>query len=111
MFLRSSKLSLTQYGIFFVLCLMLLTVFAGCAGTAQKTSTGEYIDDSVITAKVKAAIFDDEQLKVTQINVATFKGEVQLSGFVNSAEDVRRASEVARRVPGVKSVINSLVVK
>ena len=76
----------------------------GCASTATQEGTGEYIDDSVITGKVKAAIFNDPSLKVLEINVETFKGVVQLSGFVNSAADERRAIELARRVEGVKSV-------
>src|SRR3990172_303839 len=83
----------------------------GCASTATQEGTGEYIDDSVITGKVKAAIFNDPSLKVLEINVETFKGVVQLSGSVDSAQNVRRAGEVARGVPGVKSVKNDLIVK
>ena len=95
----------------FLVCIMLVTAFLGCASTPTRESTGEYIDDSVITGKVKAAIFNDPSLKVLQINVETFKGEVQLSGSVDSAQNVRRAGEVARGVPGVKSVKNDLIVK
>ena len=69
------------------------------------------MDSSVITAKVKAAIFDDKTLKVLDINVETFKDVVQLSGFVNSAEMRDRAGVVAGRVSGVKSVKNDLIVK
>jgi len=89
----------------------LITLFLGCAATQNRESTGEYIDDSVITAKVKAAIFDEPSLKVFQISVETFKGEVQLSGFVDSEQSVRKAGEVARRVAGVRSVRNNLIVK
>ena len=95
----------------FVFCIVLIAVFLGCASTQKREGTGEYIDDSVITTKVKAAIFNDPSLKVFQINVETFKGEVQLSGFVDSAQMVKKAGEVARSVNGVKSVKNNLIVK
>ena len=94
-----------------LICVGLIAVFLGCASTPKRESTGEYIDDSVITTKVKAAIFSEPTLKVFQINVETFKGEVQLSGFVNSAEIVKKAGEVARGVKGVTSVKNNLIVK
>lgn len=92
-------------------CLVLITAFMGCASTPKHESTGEYIDDSVITTKVKTAIFDEETLKVFQINVETFKGVVQLSGFVDSRQNVNKAGEVARRVTGVVAVKNDLGVK
>ena len=95
----------------FLVCITLVTAFLGCASTPTRESTGEYVDDSVITTKVKAAIFNDPSLKVLQINVETFKGEVQLSGSVDSAQIVNRAGEVARSVGGVKSVKNNLIVK
>lgn len=91
--------------------LFLFIFAAGCAGNYKTESTGEYIDDSVLTTKVKAEIFNDPELKVFQINVETFKGEVQLSGFVNSAAASARAEKVTRSVKGVQSVKNSLVVK
>lgn len=96
---------------YFIIGFCLFAFVAGCAGTRHKESTGEYMDDSVITAKVKAHIFDDPMLKVLQINVETFKGEVQLSGFVNSAAASTRAVEVTRSVKGVQSVKNSLIIK
>ena len=83
----------------------------GCAGTSKQESTGEYIDDSVLTSKVKMAIFNDPMLKVLQINVETFKGVVQLSGFVDSPQAAARAVEVARSVEGVKAVKNNMSVK
>ena len=83
----------------------------GCASTQKTEGTGEYIDDSVITTKVKAAILNEPTLKVAEINVETFKGIVQLSGFVSSQADVNRAVEVARNVNGVKSVRNDMRVK
>ncbi len=89
----------------------LLLAGPGCASTPKHESTGEYVDDSVITVKVKAAIVAEPTLKAAEINVETFKGQVQLSGFVHDAADVVKASEVARNVDGVKSIVNSLVVK
>jgi len=76
---------------FFLVILMISSL--GCASTATKEGTGEYIDDSVITAKVKTVIFRDESLKSAEINVETFKGVVQLSGFVKSAADIARADK------------------
>jgi len=94
------------------LALLVVTIaFMGCASTAKQSSPGDYIDDTVITTKVKSAIFDDPGLKVMQISVETLKGEVQLSGFVDSTHNVLKAGEVARGVPGVKSVKNDLIVK
>jgi osmotically-inducible protein OsmY len=95
----------------FLLCIALVTAFLGCASTPKKAGTGEYIDDRVITTKVKAALVEDPMTKAYQINVDTFKGEVQLSGFVDSAQAVAKAGEVARGVNGVKSVKNNLIVK
>jgi osmotically-inducible protein OsmY len=83
----------------------------GCASTSTNEGTGEYFDDTVVTGKVKAAIFNEPTLKSTEINVETFKGVVQLSGFVNSREDVNKAVAVARQVPGVASVKNDMRLK
>ena len=94
-----------------LLVLLVLAVIAGCASTRTQESTGQYVDDSTITAKVKADILGDSALTVFDIGVETFKGVVQLSGFVNSAEIRNRAGVVAGRVSGVKSVKNSLIVK
>jgi len=88
-----------------------LVAVVGCASTSKQEGTGEYIDDSVITTKVKAAIFNEPSLKSAEINVETFKGEVQLSGFVNSRADINKAVEVARSVKGVTSVKNDMRVK
>ena len=95
----------------FVIGLLLVALMAGCAGSATQESTGEYIDDSGITASVKAAIYNDPMLKVGQISVESHKGVVQLSGFVDSEQAATRAVELARSVKGVKSVKNSLIVK
>jgi osmotically-inducible protein OsmY len=83
----------------------------GCASTSTQESTGEYIDDTTITTKVKAAIFNEPSLKVAQINVKTYKGVVQLSGFVNSSADINTAASCARSVKGVVSVENDLRLK
>ncbi len=95
----------------FLICAWLTALCLGCAATQEHESTGQYIDDSVITAKVKAAILDEPSLKVFQINVETYQGVVQLSGFVDSAQSVKKAGEVAGSVAGVKEVKNDLVVK
>lgn len=95
----------------FLVCIGLLTAFLGCASTQTTQSTGEFVDDSVITTKVKAAIFNEPTLKTFQINVKTYKAVVQLSGFVDSAQNVSRAGEVAKGVEGVAAVENDLVVK
>lgn len=89
----------------------LAITFLGCAATNKRESTGQYVDDSVITSKVKANIFEEPSLKTMQINVKTFKGVVQLSGFVDSPQSVTRAGQVAATVDGVRSVENDLLVK
>jgi len=94
----------------FILPLVLIA-FMGCASTRTHESPGEYVDDSVITLKVKTAILGDEALKSSEINVETFKGVVQLSGFVNSQADINRAVVVAREVGGVTSVKNNMQLK
>jgi osmotically-inducible protein OsmY len=90
---------------------LMLSTIVGCASTAKQESAGQYIDDSAITTGVKAAILNAPTLKVSEINVETFKGTVQLSGFVSSAENIATASSVARSVNGVKSVKNDLRLK
>lgn len=88
-----------------------ITLFLGCAATQHRESTGQYVDDAAITTKVKAAILDEPSLKVFEINVKTYQGEVQLSGFVSSDQIVKKATEVAGKVAGVKAVTNNLIVK
>ena len=90
---------------------VLLASLVACAPTPQRESTGEYIDDTVITGKVKAALVADPNLKATEINVETFKGTVQLSGFVSEPGDIPRAIELARGIKGVQSVKNDIAVK
>lgn len=89
----------------------ILVSFLGCAATSTKEGTGEYVDDTVITTKVKAAILNEPGLKVAEINVETFKGVVQLSGFVSSKADENKAVAVANSVKGVKSVKDDMRVK
>ena len=95
---------------YFVL-LTLVATLAACASTATHESTGEYVDDSVITTKVKSLLAADDFLKSFQITVETYKGVVQLSGFVDSKKAVDKASEIASSVKWVKSVKNDLIVK
>ncbi len=94
-----------------VLSVFLAVSVVGCASTSKQEGTGEYIDDAVLTTKVKAAIFNEPSLKSMEINVETFKGAVQLSGFVNSQADINKAVEVARSVKGVASVKNAMRLK
>lgn len=84
---------------------------AACTSSPQQETVGEYADDALITAKVKTAIFNDPALKATEINVETYKGVVQLSGFVSSRDAELRAAEIARGVAGVKAVNNDMRLK
>lgn len=95
----------------YLVLLMLVAAFAGCSSTRTHESTGEYVDDSTITTKVKALLAEDDFLKSFQIGVETYKGRVQLSGFVNTQNAVDKAGEIARSVKGVRSVKNNLIVK
>lgn len=88
-----------------------LAVTVGCASSPTQEGTGEYLDDTWITTRIKAAMFNESTLKSAEINVETFKGDVQLSGFVNSAEDIRKAVELARSTRGVGNVKNDMRVK
>ncbi len=88
-----------------------VSTVVGCASAPRQEGAGQYIDDAAITAKVKAAIFNDPSLKSAEINVETFKGVVQLSGFVSSQADMARAASVAAGVSGVKSVKSDMRLK
>lgn len=94
-----------------LLLALVLTTLLGCASTDRQEGTGEYVDDTVITTKVKTAIFNEPMLKSMEINVETFKGVVQLSGFVQNRSDINLAVDVARRVSGVKSVKDDMRLK
>lgn len=103
---------MTQFKRFSTFFLTVLLAFlVGCAATPKQEGTGEYIDNTVLTTKVKAAVFNEPSLKSAEINVETFKGVVQLSGFVSSQTEIDKATEVARSVTGVKSVKNDMRVK
>ena len=91
--------------------ILFVALTLGCASTAKQEGTGEYVDDTVITTKVKAAIFNEPTLKSAEINVETFKGVVQLSGFVGTQVAVNKAVEVTRGVAGVKAVKNDMRLK
>jgi hypothetical protein len=94
-----------------VILAIAVAISSGCASTKTSEGTGEYFDDSWITTKVKAAIFNEPTLKSAEVNVETFKGEVQLSGFVSSDEDIRKAVVLAKGIKGVKSVKNDMRVR
>ena len=95
----------------YLVLIMLVATFMACASTSNQESTGEYVDDSVITTKVKSLLAADDFLKSFQIGVETYKGTVQLSGFVDSQNTVNKAVEITRSVKGVESVKNNLIVK
>ena len=95
----------------YLLVFMLITTFVACASSPKQESTGEFVDDSVITTKVKSLLAADDFLKSFKISVETRKGTVQLSGFVSSQDAVNKADQITRGVGGVKSVRNSLIVK
>ena len=95
----------------YLVIIMFVATFMACASTSKQESTGEYVDDSVITTKVKSLLAADDFLKSFQIGVETYKGTVQLSGFVNSQNAVNKAVEITRSVKGVRSVKNNLIVK
>jgi hyperosmotically inducible protein len=89
----------------------IVTVYTSCSGTPTRESTGEYVDDTTITTKVKAALIHDPVVKAGQVTVTTFKGVVQLSGFVDTPEAKQRAATIAGGVDGVKNVLNDITVK
>lgn len=99
---------LKQRNILFPVMILIVNLLLGCASTSTQESTGEYLDDSAITAKVKSAFVGDKKVSALDIQVVTFKGVVQLSGFVSSQQEIGRAVELARNVPGVKSVKNDI---
>lgn len=94
------------------LCVLLGgTLLTGCAGSPTRESTGEVVDDAVITSKVKAAFVKDPAVSALNIQVETFKGNVQLSGFANNPTEMSRAVQLAREVNGVKEVKNDIRLK
>jgi osmotically-inducible protein OsmY len=97
--------------LFAIFAALALSLVVGCSSTRTQESTGQYLDDTAITAKVKSAILGDSSLKSAEINVETFKGVVQLSGFVSNWANIDQAVAVARGVSGVQSVKNDMRVK
>jgi osmotically-inducible protein OsmY len=95
----------------YLVLIAIIATFTACASTSSRESTGEYVDDSVITTKVKALLVGDDFLKSFQIGIETYKGEVQLSGFVDSQNAVNKAVEITSSVKGVRFVKNNLIVK
>lgn len=94
-----------------LLAISFSALLAACAGTAKQESTGEYIDDTVITSRVKAVLLNDPAVSGLAINVETFKGTVQLSGFVKTASERNRAVQLARDVKGVRQVKNDILIR
>ncbi len=94
-----------------ILSSLLVLTLVACAPTEKRSSAGEYIDDTMITGKVKAALVADPELKATEINVETFKGTVQLSGFVATPDHIPKAVQLTRGIEGVKDVRNAIAVK
>jgi predicted membrane metal-binding protein len=108
---RRNSMAKLQRIVKILICAGLLSAFLGCSTTQKQETAGQYVDDSVITTKVKSAIVEDMSLKGFQINVKTYQGVVQLSGFVDSADHAKKAGELARGVQGVTEVKNDLIVK
>jgi hyperosmotically inducible periplasmic protein len=96
---------------YLALCLIVIMGMLGCAGSRTQESTGEYLDDSAITTKAKTALLADEEVSGLQVQVETFKGIVQLSGFVDTPAQARKAAEIVRAVDGVQEVKNHITVK
>lgn len=94
-----------------VIAAVVAITVSACAPTPTKEGTGGYLDDTVITTKVKSELLNAKDLKSTEINVETFKGRVQLSGFVSSAAAANRAVQVTRTVKGVTAVTNNMQIK
>ena len=90
---------------------ILLASLVGCASTKIQEGTGEFVDNAVITTKVKTALFNEAPLKSFEINVKTFKGNVQLSGFVNTQSDIEKAEKITKKIKGVKSIKNNILLK
>jgi len=106
-----NRLGDVSYRIPLILIGLVLAILSACSPSGVHRGTGEYIDDTAVTARVKTALAADPQVKATEVQVETFRGTVQLSGFVDSPESAARAAQLAREVKGVKEVRNSMVVR
>ncbi|MCR6655687.1 MAG: BON domain-containing protein [Opitutus sp.] len=105
------KNSLKSFPVLALLGAMIISLLGACAGGPNRQSTGEYVDDAAITAKVKTELIRDEVVKAREVNVETFKGVVQLSGFVDTEEQRTRAAQIAAGVNGVTEVKNNITLK
>jgi hyperosmotically inducible protein len=103
--------SVAQRSWFALAVAMLILLVSGCAAQPDRASTGEFIDDTAITARVKAALVADKEVSALAVNVETFRGVVQLSGFADDQAEINHAVATARGVSGVKSVKNDLRIK
>jgi len=108
---KNSYLTLKQHSLVVILAAGLAMSAAAWAATPTRESTGGYIDDSTIAAKIKADLAQDNQVSATDVSVKTYKGVIDLSGFVNSQSQVSEARRVASQVAGVKAVHDNLIVK
>ncbi len=97
--------------VFIAVVMIFSANLVGCGSTPTQSSTGQYIDDSAITAKIKAKLLDDPHVRGTAISVETFKGTVQLSGFANSKDEISKAESIAKGVEGVRAVRNNITLK
>ena len=100
-----------SYRTHLILLGLVLAFLSACAPSGTHRGTGQYLDDAAITTRIKTALATDPEVKATEVQVETYKGTVQLSGFVESPESAARAAQLANAVPGVKEVRNSMVVK
>ncbi|MGI4718256.1 MAG: BON domain-containing protein [Janthinobacterium lividum] len=100
-----------SYRTHLILAGLVLAVLTACAPSGTHRGTGQYIDDAAITTRVKTALATDPEVKATEVQVETYKGTVQLSGFVDSSESAARAAKIAHDTPGVKEVRNSMVIR
>jgi len=107
----SDRLFVFSYRVPLILIGLVLAILTACSPSGTHRGTGEYIDDTAVTARVRTALATDPQVKATEVQVETFRGTVQLSGFVDSAESAARAARLARETRGVKEVRNSMVVR
>lgn len=89
---------------------LLVPVLAGCSGSPVRESTGEYFDDTIITAKVSTQLIG-RSVNLAKIKVETFKGKVQLSGFAETDQEKRSAADIAKSVNGVKEVVNDILIE
>jgi osmotically-inducible protein OsmY len=108
---RRGHIALNAHSLLMLFLAIVATLAAACAATPTQESTGGYVDDSTITTKIKADLLDDKNVSSTDVHVKTYKGVVDLSGFVNSQSEISEAGRVAGQVSGVKSVHNNLIVK